>query len=464
VYPEVITTAFPESHYHQPLGGYGLLTKEVLERIDAKGFDFDRFDHNGDGLIDQIFIVVRRDTGRQAHRFAWTGASCLDARCAPGPPHGPPIPPLVLDGKRVDWNLSGSYIIHRTPGNINPFYYMVRLMAHELGHDLWARYFVHVPAITNNDVPLESNRSRQGTAAVGYVLMAGAGGGWDCRGNETISAFERDLLGWIDCPSLQGDTRGLSLSDLYSTSACYSLLLNGDSGGRRLYLSNLQRIGPFDRFRTGGARSQYELGLLRTTGMLVSLIDGVRFDLLPADNTLDLAITNSAYHGDLFSTDTRIQLTPWTRPNINGYTLYPSGFVPDWHAIDNIHYKDEASHTILFDVIKDFRENPIIRSDSWIGNETFGHQFKANMRVTHRSTLTINTSLSFSRRLRIDSGARVIVAEGARIKMKEGSTLDVRNGGHIEVKGSLILNGVRTLFPGGEIIVAPSGRIGRSSK
>lgn len=72
VYPEVIVTDTVETAYYRydlsgctaggcpsQVGGYGFLTQEVLDRIDASGFDFSQYDRNADGKIDYVYVMVR---------------------------------------------------------------------------------------------------------------------------------------------------------------------------------------------------------------------------------------------------------------------------------------------------------------------------------------------------------------------------------------------------------------------
>ena len=84
VYDSVMVSLQPEAAYHAPNGGYGHLTAEILDRIDAQGFDFSRYDHNGDGQLDYLFLTIRRDSKRDDKTFTYTGISCLDARCGGG--------------------------------------------------------------------------------------------------------------------------------------------------------------------------------------------------------------------------------------------------------------------------------------------------------------------------------------------------------------------------------------------
>ena len=458
VYDSVLVSLQPEAAYHAPHGGYGHLTTEILEHLDAQGFDFSQYDHNGDGQLDYLFLTIRRDSKRDDKTFVYTGISCLDARCGGGITAGRPRDTLTYDGLRIDWRGSGSIIMHRTPGNIIPLFYHVRLMAHELGHDLWAAFFNHIPALSDNDVPFQSNRGRA-TNTIGYALMAGAGGAWDARGDEIVSAFERDLLGWIDCDRLTASRNDVRLGDLYTTSDCAKITLDGDHGGRVLYLTNRQRLGVFDRQRRGGRDGQFEMGLLRTTGLLAILADGVRLDVLPADNTLDLSPTDASYSGDLFSPITAPQLTPWTRPTINGHTIYPPGFIPSWQALDRIRYTGAPGGEMAFDYVEDFRHRPVIRSESWIGDETRGYTFDAPLVITDTSTLHIETTLTIAQRLRVEPEATVRIEAGADVTLTTGSVLDLGRNATVIVEGHLRLDGLLKRSPTARLLKRGDGTI-----
>lgn len=459
VYRTVLITDHPEERYHRPRGGYGDLTVELLNRIDRAGFDFSRYDYNRDGTIDHIFIVVRRDSKRDTKQFVWTGASCLDGRCTGSLVAGGPTQPPRYDGTMVDWNASGSYIIHRTPGNVSPQHYLVRLMAHELGHDLWAPFFVHIPANTSNDVPLEHNRTRN-TDCVGYVLMAGNGGAWDCGGSETISAFERDLLDWIECRELGASQNDITIGDLYTRSECFKISI----GPRQkwLYLSNLQREGFFDRTVRAGKSAQFEVGL-RTTGLLVHLANGRRLDVIPADNNLALGTHQDVYQGDLFGPGTSTQLTPWTRPNSNGYTRYPDFALVNWMAIDRIRYQEGTSGTLVFDFIEDFRERPVIREDSWMGKETRDYVFTGPLLIKRGSTLTIEADISINTSFIAYPGTTIQIASDAEVHLQESGAVHLHPGARLIIEGTLRVDGLLLRSRGSQIIVKEGGLLAENT-
>ncbi len=441
VYDSVLVSDEPEARYHRRRGGYGDLTKELLDKIDRYGFDFTEYDQNEDGYIDYIFVVLRGDSQRDNKRFVWTGASCLDGRCSGTMAGGGPRFLPEYDGIKIDWEYSGSYIIHRTPGNIIPQMYHVRLMAHELGHDLVHPYFVHIPSYQRNDVPASHNRN-PGKDCIAYMLMAGAGGAWDCAGSQTISAFERDFMGWIDCKILDTSAPNLILGDLYTTSDCYKIQFEEEPLGKRLYLSNLQRISPFDRLRSGGMNNEYQMGLLRTTGMLAVYADGYRADILPADNNLQLANDNASYKGDLYDPTTATQITPWTRPNSNGYNAYPANYEVNWAAIDNIRFDARDSTKLVFDFHSDFRQNPVIREDSWMSSNLDGFDFSNSVKIMNGATLTIEQDVIISGALLLDRNSKIVVSPSGTLRLSETSILQMNGSAKIEVAGKLVLDGM----------------------
>lgn len=218
-------------------------------------------------------------------------------------------------------------------------------------------------------------------------------------------------------------------------------------------------MGAFDRYRRGGREGQYEMGLLRTPGLLATLVRGYRFDVLPADNTLDLNITNAPYLGDLYGTGRAVQLTPWTRPNINGYTHYPGDFSPDWSAIDDIAYAPGGDGALSFDYVRDFRTRPIIRSDSWIGDETRGFTFGTPVVVTHGSTLVVETEFGLAAGMVVEPGSTVILSRQADVTLLRGGILTLRAGATLVIEGNLSLEGLVSQHPGAVVERRTGGTI-----
>ena len=260
VYPRVIESDEPASYYRRSAGrGYGHLAAEIFRKLDPE-VDFSLYDTNPkDGVVDQVFIIVRRD---EAGTF--TGVAHLaGADQVRGRPHEN----IVVDGVKVDWASSGSFIYNHRPGHIISQSYLVRMIAHEYGHHIWNPRGVfggHVPAIRNNNVPANN------TNFIGYTLMAGRAGGRDRRGDLLISAPEREVLGWLNPLYLRPDTdpvRFVRLGDLYSTGEAVRIdvPLPGDPDGHRVsfYLANRQtdrvvRSGIDSTLRRAARRTKWD--------------------------------------------------------------------------------------------------------------------------------------------------------------------------------------------------------------
>ncbi len=467
-FDHVIETLYPESHYgiinanFSSTEGMRILTEEVLDYIDniPGGFEFDQYDNDGsdgipntiddDGFIDHIFIIPRRfnATTQSGGRLpTWSGFSILGTPTHPQP---------LYDNKRLNWDLSGSYNRYGRSGGAIPLLVLGRLMAHEFVHDLLpdpALGGVHLQPIRGNDVPFGPpfgtfvDGSEQRTTPsnrVAYALMPGAAGANDMAGIETLSAYERDLLNWVSCTSLQTNQSNLTLDELYSSGDCYTVPLSNGSSGKTVYISNLQNGNYFNNEFSFLPCTNADDGL-QSTGLLVGLSKGsganIQYDELPADNTLTLTLRRSFYEGDLFSPSTSTQITPWTRPNINGFTDYDTPYQPSWEAIDYIRYTSGSSGQMRFDFKSDFRQSPTIREDSWIGAESAGITLTGNTFVTNEATLNIGSNINIQN-LFVVANSEVLVEPGATVTVT--GTLSITGGGRLHVRpgGELIHNGL----------------------
>jgi hypothetical protein len=274
VHDEIIVSDLPEDDYRTL--GWGYLSQEVLNEIDAN-VNFADYDDNGDGFVDYIFIVVRRDAFREVDGLTWAGVSDLRG----GPDRfGFPDVCLEYDGRMVDWRRSGSILVNHTPGNVDAHTYYIRLMAHEFGHDLWWNAPLFGGYLNLNDANDVPNNETGGVARTGYALMIGALFGTtlsDVEGHKILSPYEREILGWLDCQPLGGgDLPGVTITDLYNTSDCKTIDI---PSGRTLYLQNHHQTAFFNQYLSasvdGGA--VFELGRLRTEGLLVNLVENNQY-------------------------------------------------------------------------------------------------------------------------------------------------------------------------------------------
>jgi hypothetical protein len=461
-YPEVVTVQ-SESEYVPDLPGcldLHRLTGDVLHAVNSDpNFDLAKYDADEDGFLDYVYIIVRKV---ESANFFHGAAGYSQLRyTSPRAEFGQ----SRSDLKRVR-TASGSYVRFDAPGHVLPELDLVRTMAHELGHNLWADLSTehHRPLIDPDGVPASEPHK------IGYALMVGALNdraeqALDVRGDYTIAAFERESMngGWIECNLLEESRSDILINDLYTGQAenCYKLIVPNRAGAdRTIYLSNRQRIGFFDRLHRDDSIPSYTGGL-RTTGLLVTATQtapfypGVRFAVVAADNTLALNDSAYSYQGDLFSPSTSVQLTPWTRPNIAAFTSFPDNLrIAESHfqAIDRIRETGGPNGAMTFDYVRDFRTRPVIREDSWMGRETDGHTFTADVAVTDSATLTIESNVKIASSLTIGAGSTVVVTgslaltRSSLLRMMAGSCL--RGPGYLMVEGSIQIDRLADLrFP-----------------
>ena len=388
----------------------------------------------------------------------YSGCSSLDAsQCGVSILSGRPVQDLSYvspsrgTSVRVDWFESGSHSFAFDAANvIHPLYY-VNVLAHEWGHELWhEEFYTHAAPFTGNRIPFASTGPQYGN-----LLMAG-GGYPATRWIGSLSARERDLLGWIT-PTLLGPAQSgqtISLGDLYTTGQTVKIPVRG-STQNFVYLSNHQYGSYFEDIRTQPSQPypyNTVAGGLFAPGIAAMYTTGPPYaDILPADNTLEgVTICQNGstlgqltgqgcvqapnpYLTDVFAPTAGRQLTPWTSPNINGCANYStdphcnltSGFSPSWQAIDNVRYAAD-NRTMQFEYYQDIRTRPYIaiRNDSRMGTETAGRTFETvEVRDGARLTVGDGITLSFTGDLVVAAGATLVLEPGATLRFSDSKRL-----------------------------------------
>ncbi|MEL6706403.1 MAG: T9SS type A sorting domain-containing protein, partial [Bacteroidota bacterium] len=169
-----------------------------------------------------------------------------------------------------------------------------------------------------------------------------------------------------------------------------------------------------------------------------------RRDLIPADGDLanidDCRLATNTppslydlYDGDLWEPSRDVQLSAWTRPNIQGFSTaaqVPSGY-PLFPVIDNIRYVS-GSTTIAFDYYDDPFTLPYvsIREDSWMGPETNNRSFEGQVRVKSGVTLTFDggdtgTLIDFEEGIFVETGGAVRIGDNVTLRFGSGERLIV---------------------------------------
>jgi len=262
-----------------------------------------------------------------------------------------------------------------------------------------------------------------------------------------ISAFERFIANidgtpgnsWSDCDEMV-DGQSYELDGLYATGDCQRIVLDDAGRVHELFVSNLQRDSYFTEPRT--SRSIIDSpcpgcsvleGGGPTTGILVERTSrnasapySSQRDIVPGDNGIDwldsceLPVDTAPsfadiYEGDLWKPELRKQMSPWTRPNIYGYTFgddVPSAQIASgWHVLDDFRYGAGVpdNRPIAFDYYEDATalSTFYVRDDSWMDMASDGIAFSGTVVVADGATLDIaaGVTVTFNGDLVVESGA-----------------------------------------------------------
>ena len=468
--PEVYVPDSINARYHnrdendeEQDGGYGYLVQEIFDSLTVSpGFDIGDYDYNQDGQLDQLFMVIRNDSRLGCNQCGWSSLRGLHGL------NGVPKPilrywsPSRQDSIRVDWSRSGSQSF------IGDWSARRALLIHEYGHDFFD--MGHTRMIDSNEMPYDvPPEGETGHNACGYNRMCGGGGGSGPSASDnydpaaaSLSGYEIRRAGWAQRTILNpgaGNQTGLSLTPLYNNGTIALIPLRSGSAGDTLSLENRQGNNFFDEAGTFTIDDPFygtsftgigSTGLLATlsSGLPSGSYNGYRYDIMPPDNEFSLQSRCTGYRpgcagadvflGDMHEPDIATQLSPWTRPNVSGYTFYdeaPVGFEPNWFAVTNITYDSgggssssksgNPDSTLYFDFDADVRDGFTITEDSWMGGETSGTTFTGAITVSDGAVLTLerDTDLSFAAGLYVDAGSALVVEEGAVLRFAPGEGL-----------------------------------------
>ena len=448
--PQVHIAAHENAYYTDPVGpdgtvqntgvGYGELVKEILEGLVRQpGFDIADYDVDADGVLDHLFLVVRRDIA-----FYGAGVLSLGAHRRAGGR----FPALRFDSPREERTVR----VQTGSGNITWLGVVPPRpnMIHEYGHDLFEMN--HTQIIESNDVPLDvPPPGETGHAACRYSAMCGTNASPN-RSNydqvPSLGSYEMIRMGWADVQTLMpgaGEPSTHRIGPLFFTGRVYEIPLADGSGADVMRLESRQRLGYFNTYPSSfvpllDGRPNPEYGAvwrdLAATGLLITLAQGdpegparrYLYDVvLPkgvhragvsrCSGTLPGCNPKEVYAETMYRPGVATQITPWTRPNVSGYTHYPDGEAPNWFAIDRIRYIGDADSTMGFEFIPDIRRagEIVLRQDSWMGAETNGHTFRQLIRVEPGATLTVEAGarVTFAGGLEVEPGGRFVCERGA---------------------------------------------------
>ncbi|MBI4209464.1 MAG: M6 family metalloprotease domain-containing protein [Deltaproteobacteria bacterium] len=208
-------------------GGYpknaARLIEEAVDATIASGVDCSRYDNNGDGEVDAIFIVHAgqgaEQSGKSSHLWSHRGrisSSGGKVRNCGG---------VRVDSYIIGPELSGSSSIAT-----------IGVLAHEFGHILG------LPDLYDLD---------QTSLGVGRwdIMSYGA---WNNGGKTPahFSAWSKAKLGWFEPTLITEDRLGESIAPLYAEPAVYKIWANGVPSDEYFLIENRQKVG-FDTYLPG---------------------------------------------------------------------------------------------------------------------------------------------------------------------------------------------------------------------
>ena len=517
--PEVYVTQQPEAYYANNAGrGWGYLVQEVLDSlVTDPGFDIADYDTNGDDVVDHIAFVVRKSAVPTGEGVARLDAVAMGGGIVFGWPPGGDLTywsPSRQSNVAVNRYESGSFqVVGSSPSR--------GLIAHEYAHQLFD--MIHTSIIgssslpvqvgVTNDVPFLRPRYSDGRAMTGPCFwnrmcgtngsVSGSAGPNDIRrsnydGNSTLGAHELRRMGWADVTTLDpalGSLSGVTVDNLYESGDVVLIPLISGSAGDVLSIESRQRTNFFD---TG---ELYDTNLpfygqirkgLKGSGLAISLTKGTpsgiasnyRYDMVPPDNmfggfnqgvlridtpcdgTSPGCIGTDIYETDIYQPGTAAQITPWTRPNVSGYTFYPDGVAPNWFAVDDIRYTGGSGDQMAFDFVADVRSASlfIVTADSsWWGSETNGQTLNT-IHVADGATLTVEAgvSVTLTDNLVVLAGGELVLEDGAVLSFAPGKRLIVY--GHLDATGATLTASDPALGWGGLQFSDASGTLRANSR
>jgi hypothetical protein len=484
-----VTANDREWYYNDPADppeerrGFGFIVQEVLDSLvyrDSIRFDIGRFDANRDNTLDHMMVLVRFDG-------TW-GAGGQASLVGPHRGHSDGWPPGELYYPST--LAGGSIHVHRHDSgqqSVLSGSASRSLIIHEYGHDLYLPSHTQIIRPGSNDVPYVSPPAT-GKFACAYNRMCGIftslnttdpDSNYDPAA-ETLSGWEMRRMGWADRRVLipaNGDVAGVIIDDLYTSGEIVLVPLAHGAATAPDTLLLEYRTGSnyFDADRPQISSDPGQgviMNGLSTSGLLATLTRGTvsgsqsQYDVLYADNEFVISVRCNGtgihaptgqpycplgltgYDGDMFGPPTATQaadypqITPWTRPNVSGFTFYPNDTAYNWFAVDSIRYvPNAADSSMAFDFYANYLDpgagnRSVIRADSWMGNETDDQTFVRPVVVTNGATLTIwqEPTIDFAAGLTVEPGARLVVEPGVTLRFAPGKYLTVD--GDIEVNGT----------------------------
>ncbi len=238
------TASQPLEYYADGRAGFGTyprsaagLVQEAVALADS-AVDFSRFDNNGDGIVDALFVVHAGPGAEEIYttnfpehrKYLWS--------------HKSSIPAVEYDGVQVR-----GYTLEPENGAIGVF-------CHEFGHALG------LPDLYDTD------GSSEGIGEWGLM----GGGGWCHRSGDPLgtspshlSAWSKARLGWLMPVNVTENLADVEIPPVETEPVAYRLWRNGEVGPEYFLVENRQNIG----FDAGLTRRQKDFNLPDPHGLII---------------------------------------------------------------------------------------------------------------------------------------------------------------------------------------------------
>lgn len=281
--------------------------------------DFSQYDHDGDGLVDNVFIYYagygEADSGRG--NTIWPHASdyrtvCKDANNSDSK--------LVLDGVQI-----ASYTCSNEINGQSKY-------AQPAGIGTFVHEFGHVLGLADH---YDSQASSVGEAFHPRYYDTMASGSYNNNGNTppTFSAFERASLGWLDYEELDASSKNLNvLPNLAESNKAYRVSVNGTQGKEFFVLENRQQTG-WDKYLPGHGmlmwHIDYDQDAWRNNAVNINNAHQ-RIDIVEADGIRSTSTTS----GDTFPGTANV--TSWKMTSWGDETILTLDDIEEKNGIINI--------------------------------------------------------------------------------------------------------------------------------
>ena len=253
-----VTAAQPSSYYaYSNVNFYAHVAEMIAAAVDAaeaNGVDFAKYDNDGDGTVDGLFIVHAgkgAEEGGQT-QYIWSHSSSLGTTYD-----------RSYDGVTID-----PYII--MPELYGSQHVEIGVFCHEYGHALGLPDLYDTNGATNGD----------GEGLGNWCLMAS--GSWGADGNSPerpahMSAYCKSMLGFVT-PTILPSSGTINVAQAETNSQAYAVWLDDCQGDEYVLIENRQKTG-------------FDLNL-PSAGLLMYHVDKNLAETWPAANAINVMTTH----------------------------------------------------------------------------------------------------------------------------------------------------------------------------